>query len=227
LARKIALREGIGDVLAEGTYRAALKLGKMKKLDLLGYVVHSKGISIGAHGTRSGKDYPEIISYACGVQGGDHTSTTGLPLEGNSELMEIFNDSGVFCNFNTFSGPRNVRFDMYEAVTGLKLTRREWCRSRGMKTLQLQRAMLLLGGPDAWWDPRVDDDNPPRFYEPLPSGPMKGKTTDRKAVEKYKQRYYRAVGWDKYGFPTSEALVKLGLKDVDVALEKVRNRISS
>ena len=84
-----------------------------------------------------------------------------------------------------------------------------------------------MGGPDAWWDPRVDDDNPPRFYEPLPSGPEKGKTTDRKAVEKYKRRYYRAVGWDRYGIPTREALVKLGLKDVDVAMEKVRKRISN
>ena len=225
LVKKIAFREGIGDVLAEGTYRAALKIGKMKKKDLLRYVVHSKGISIGAHGTRSGKDFPEIISYACGVQGGDHTSLTGLPLERNSELMEILNDSGVFCSFNSFSGPQNAKFGFYTAVTGLKLTRKEWCRTRAMKTLQLQRAMLLLGGPDAKWDPRVDDDNPPRFYEPLPSGPEKGKTTDRKAVEKYKQRYYRAVGWDKYGIPTSEALVKLGLKDVDVALEKVRKRI--
>ena len=224
LARKIAFREGIGDVLAEGAYRAALKIGRMKNVDLLPFLVHSKGISIGAHGTRSGKDFPEIVSYACGVQGGDHTSLTGLPLEKNSELMEMLNDSGVLCSFNTFSGSSNVRFDFYEAVTGLKLTRKEWCRNMAMKTLHLQRAMLLLGGPDATWVPGVDDDNPPRFYEPLPSGPEKGKTTDRKAVERYKKRYFRAVGWDKDGIPTSEALGRLGLKDVDKALQKVRKR---
>jgi len=84
-----------------------------------------------------------------------------------------------------------------------------------------------LGGPDATWVPGVDDDNPPRFYEPLPSGPEKGKTTDRKAVERYKKRYFRAVGWDSLGVPTSEALVKLGLNDVDKRLEKVRNRKAS
>lgn len=225
LARKIAFREGIGDTLAEGTYRAALKIGKTKKRDLLAYAVQSKGVSIGAHGTRSGKDFPEIISYACGVQGGDHTSMTGLPLERNSELTEVFNDSGVFCNFNSYAGPSNIRFDFYEAVTGLELTRKEYCRNRGMKVLQLQRTMLLLGGPDAKWDPKRDDDNPPRFYEPLPSGPKKGKTTDKKAVEEYKRRYYKAVGWDKNGIPTSEILVKLGLKDADEALEEVRRRI--
>jgi aldehyde:ferredoxin oxidoreductase len=94
-----------------------------------------------------------------------------------------------------------------------------------LKTLQLQRALLLLGGPDATWNPTVDDDNPPRFYEPLPSGPMRGKTADRTAVEEYKQRYYKAVGWDKNGIPTSETLAKLGLKDVDKALKnRVRSR---
>jgi aldehyde:ferredoxin oxidoreductase len=218
LAKKIAYRKGIGDVLAEGTYRAALKLGKMKKKDLMPYAVQSKGVSIGAHGIRSGKDFPEMISYACGVQGGDHTSLTGLPLE-NSELMETFNDSAVFCSFNSFAGSTKVRFDFYSAITGIELTKKEWCTNKALKTLQLQRALLLLGGPDATWNPKVDDDNPPRFYEPLPSGPMKGKTADRDAVEEYKQRYYKAVGWGKNGIPTSETLTKLGLKDVDRALK--------
>ena len=59
LAKKIAYREGIGDLLAEGTYRAALKLGKMKGKNLLPYTVTSKGISIGAHGIRSGRDFSE------------------------------------------------------------------------------------------------------------------------------------------------------------------------
>jgi aldehyde:ferredoxin oxidoreductase len=226
LAKKIAFREGVGDLLAEGTYRAALKLGEMKKTDLMPFVVHSKGIGIGAHGTRSGKDFPENFSYTCGVQGGDHTSLTALPLD-KSEIMETLNDSGVFCSFNSFSGPSNAIFDFYTAITGVKLTRQEWCRVKGIKTLQLQRTLLLLGGPDLTWDSRVDDINPPRFYEPLPSGPYKGKTTDRKAVEKYKKRYFRAVGWDEEGIPTSEALVRLGLKDVDKALEKVRKRQAS
>lgn len=223
LAKKIAHREGIGDILAEGTYRAAVKIGKMKKKNLLPYAVQSKGISIGAHGIRSGKDYPEIISYACSVQGGDHTSTAGLPLDGGgSELMEIFNDSGVYCNFNSFGVPRNTRFEFYTAVTGIKLTRREWVRTKALKILQLQRAMLLLGGPDLKWTPKTHDDNPPRFYEPLPSGPYKGKTTDKQDVEQYKRRYYKAVGWDRNGIPEQKTLNKLGLEDVDEVLERIR-----
>jgi aldehyde:ferredoxin oxidoreductase len=223
LARKIATRNGIGDVLAEGTYRAALKIGEMKKRDLLPLAVQSKGISIGAHGIRSGKDYPEIISYACSVQGGDHTSTAALPLDsGGGELMEIFNDSGVYCNFNSFTVSRNTRFKFYKAVTGITLTRKEWCSEKALRILQLQRAMLLLGGPDLKWNPKIHDDNPPRFYEPIPSGPYKGKTTDKTAVKKYKNRYYKAVGWDKNGIPTSKILKKLGLTDVEKILKKMQ-----
>lgn len=223
LTRKIAYREGIGDVLAEGIYRAALKIGNTKHMDLLPYAVQSKGISIGAHGIRSGKDYPEIVSYACSVQGGDHTSTAGLPLDGGgSEMTEIFNDSGVYCNFNNFGMSKNLKFDFYTAVTGLEMTLDEWCSTNALRVLQLQRAMLLLGGPDLNWNPKIHDENPPRFYEPLPSGPYKGKTTDRTAFEDYRKRYYKAVGWDKDGIPTSKILKKLGLQDVDKALDRIR-----
>ena len=223
LMRKIALREGIGDLLAEGTYRAALKLGKVKGIDLLPLAVQSKGISIGAHGIRSGKDFIDTIGYACSVQGGDHTSAASLPLNGGgSELMEIFNDSGVYCNFNSFGLPRNLKFDFYKAVTGVELTRQEWCDTKALRILQLQRAMLLLGGPDLKWNPKVHDDNPPRFYEPLPSGPHKGKTTNRKEFESYKKKYYAAAGWDENGVPTSDILRKLELQDVDRTLRRIR-----
>jgi len=97
LARKIAFREGIGNILAEGTYRAALKIGKMKGVDVTPYAVQCKGIGIGAHGIRSEKDFVDIYGYACSVQGGDHTSTAALPLDDfRSELMMSFHDSAVF-----------------------------------------------------------------------------------------------------------------------------------
>ncbi len=223
LTRKIAFREGIGDLLAEGTYRAALKIGKTKNMDVLKYAIHSKGIGIGAHGIRSGKDFAHIIAYACSVQGGDHTSTADLPLDGSaSELYAIFNDSAVCCMFNTFGIRRKVRFDFYTAVTGLPLTPEEWCTPKALRILQIQRAMLLLGGPDLTWDPKIHDDNPGRFYEPLPSGPYKGKTTSKAKVKKDKNKYYEEAGWDKRGIPTPETLRKLGLQNVDKVLDKLR-----
>lgn len=223
LAKKIAFKEGVGDLLAEGTYRAALKIGKIKKVDVLQYAVQSKGIGIGAHGIRSGKDYPEIISYVCSVQGGDHTSTAALPLsKSGSELWEIFNDSAVYCNFNSFGLKRKVKLDFYKAVTGLELTPEEWCNTKALRILHLQRAMLLLGGPDLKWNPKIHDDNPPRFYKPLPSGPYKGKRVQKAEVEKDKKKYYKEAGWDENGIPESETLRKLGLRDVDEALNKIR-----
>ena len=90
LIKMINERKGIGDILAEGTYRAALRIGKVKGVDVRPYAITSKGIGIGAHGVRSGKDYPAIESYSCSVQGGDHTSVAHLPLEHlNSELLSL------------------------------------------------------------------------------------------------------------------------------------------
>jgi aldehyde:ferredoxin oxidoreductase len=72
LAWMIAKREGIGDILAEGTYRAALKISQLKGVDVTPYAVHVKGVEVGAHGTRSGLDM-NPIGYAASVQGGETT----------------------------------------------------------------------------------------------------------------------------------------------------------
>ncbi len=222
LAKKIAFREGIGDILAEGVYRAALKLGKMKNRDLQKYVVHEKGVGIGAHGVRSGDDYVvQNISYACSVQAGDHTSGASLPSHEGGELLTIFHDSGVHCFFSTGQLDDSELFEFYEAVTGWKLDKEKWYNRRALRILQLQRAMLLLGGPDHRWNPDQDDDNPPKFWEPLPSGPYEGKTVDRQAFEDDKHEYYNSVGWDEKGVPTPEVLQELGLEDVESKLSDV------
>jgi aldehyde:ferredoxin oxidoreductase len=223
LAKKIAAREGVGDLLAEGTYRAALNLGRMKSKDLLRYAIQSKGIGIGAHGIRSGMDFSNEIGFACSVQGGDHSSMTSLPLDGyGSEIWEVFFDSAIMCKFTCFGFPENSRFALYRAITGLNLSRNEWVGNGGLKTLQIQRVQLLLGGPDLHWNPKVDDDNPSRFYEPLPSGPCKGQAADRVSVSEGVQKYYEEAGWDLNGIPKSETLVRLGLDEVDDALKKLR-----
>ena len=223
LAKKIAYREGIGDLLAEGTYRAALKLGKLKNKNLLPYAITSKGISIGAHGIRSKRDFSREIGYACSVQGGDHSSMTDLPIDGwGSEIWTIFNDSAVMCIFTSFSLSPNFRYEFYNAVTGQNLSRKEWLNGGGMKALQIQRALLLLGGPDLMWNPKVDDDNPERFYEPLPTGPCKGQAADKASVKQKVLKYYEQAGWDQNGIPTSKMLNRLKLENVDKSLIKLR-----
>ncbi|MEJ2249087.1 MAG: aldehyde ferredoxin oxidoreductase C-terminal domain-containing protein [Candidatus Lokiarchaeota archaeon] len=224
LARKIAFREGIGDILAEGLYRAALKLEEMKKTQVLKYAIHLKGMAIGAHGLKSGEDMvtQTPIGYSVSVQAGDHTSSASLPIdEEGSELYSILSDSGVYCNFTTF----NLDFDQiasfYQAVTGWELPNEKWFYEKGLRILQLQRAVSLIGGPDAEWRSKQDDTLPSRFWEPLPTGPYKGESIDKNLFEKLKSEYYTAVSWNDEGVPTSEILQKLELKDVELKLKQM------
>jgi aldehyde:ferredoxin oxidoreductase len=220
LAKMIAYREGIGDILAEGTLRAALKIGEMKGVDCTPYAVQVKGIEIGAHGTRSDNDFiAHDITYAVNVQGGDHTSAAS---DGYREMSSsVFNDSGVFCSF--CRAPQSLIFGIAKAVTGFDITIDSWRRIQGPRIVTLQRALLLLGGPDIVWEPLVDDENPPRFYEHLPSGPFKGKTTDKKRVQDRRGTYFETLGWDEKGVPTLETLTKLNLADVNPLMERLRN----
>ncbi|MEM2110466.1 MAG: aldehyde ferredoxin oxidoreductase C-terminal domain-containing protein [Candidatus Bathyarchaeia archaeon] len=224
LMRLIAERKGLGNVLAEGTYRAALNLSKIKEVNVLPYAVVSKGIGIGAHGIRSGKDYPDYTSYPCSVQGGDHTSTAHMPLDhDNSELKILLYDSGVFCWFNFFEKEtQNLLWELLESVTGWKISAEEWYGTLARRILHMQRAVLLLGGPDLKWKPGIQDEVPQRWYEPLGKGPYSGKAVDYERIEKAKTEYYEAIGWDKNGVPKSEELKRLGLEDVDKRMEKIR-----
>jgi aldehyde:ferredoxin oxidoreductase len=218
LSKKIAYRDGIGDILAEGTYRAARKISEMKGVDVLQYAVQSKGIAIGAHGIRSKLDYPVDISYACSTQGGDHTSVAMLPIDsGNSELTLALHDSGVYCWFNVFETPNPLIWEFLQSVTGWDITREEWYSTSSRKILAIQRAMLLLGGPDLTWSPDIHDDNPKRFYDPLPTGPKSGMKVEREAFALMKKEYYETLGWDDKGIPKPETLVKLGLEDIGKA----------
>ncbi len=218
LLYKIVRREGIGDVLAEGTYRAARRITEIKGVNVMPYAVQVKGVALGAHGTRSGLDF-QPIAYACNVQSGDHTSETK---DAYDDMNMVFADSAVFCSMNGWRVGYDLVWEFTRAVTGWSTTRHEWNTIHARRIMHIQRAALLLGGPDAYWNPEVDDDNPPRFYEPLPSGPYAGRTTDREEVERMKKKFYEVIGWDEKGIPKSEVLKELGLESVDRALEKLR-----
>ncbi len=223
ILRMMVSREKIGDVLAEGTYRAALKIAEMKGLkpeETLKYAVHVKGIEIGAHGTRSDADYTHDISYAANVQGGDHTSTA---VDGYNDMSgAVFTDSAVFCNFTYYGVPQSLVFDFAKAITGFPITLHSWRSETGPRIVTLQRVFLMMGGPDLEWKPVEDDDNPPRFYEPLPSGPYKGKTTDKELVDTKLQTYFDTLGWDERGIPTKETLKKLDLGFLEKSVAKLR-----
>lgn len=217
LIDKIVNRNGIGDILAEGTYRAAKKLSEKKGEDLMQYAVQTKGIAIGAHGIRSREDYTTPISYVCSTQGGDHTSTASLD---NREDRSILTDSAVICNFVTYSSSPEHIWEFFQAVTGWDINTESW-KERALRVLNIQRAVLLLGGPNIQWEPKGDDINPARFYEPLPSGPYEGRKADKEEVNEMREEYFKKVGWNEKGVPTSNTLLKLDLQRVDEKLKEM------
>jgi len=218
LAELIVTRRAIGDVLAEGTYRAALKISEMKGVDTLQYAVQFKGIEVGAHGIRTGSHFP-YLGYALSVQGGDHTS---IPRPPSGEARSTIGDSLVYCTMSGPPGLRGIEWDFFKAVTGWDMTAEEWTNVNGRRIIQMQRAVLLIGGPDIVWETDVHDDNPPRWYEPLPSGPYKGSAPNRDELMEQRKEAYLAFGWDENGIPTSKELNSLGLGDVDKALDAIR-----
>ncbi|MEM2129280.1 MAG: aldehyde ferredoxin oxidoreductase C-terminal domain-containing protein, partial [Candidatus Bathyarchaeia archaeon] len=207
--------------------RAALIISKLKGVDVSLYDVTEKGVAIGAHGIRSEEDYPGYESYACSVQAGDHTSVARFPLDhGNSELRSLLYDTGVFCWFNFFEKEaQDLLWPFIEAVTGWRITEKQWIETVGRRILHIQRALLLLGGPDLQWVPLKDDDVPLRWYTPLGAGPYKGKAVDRERLNRDRKEYYEAIGWDENGVPLSTELRRLGLQDVDVKLDEIRKNL--
>ena len=220
LAKMIAHRKNIGDVLAEGTYRAAAKIRQMKKVDVSPFAIQVKGIETGAWGWRSRMTWVTPVGYACSTQGGDHTSLPSAKFPGG-EIRETLGDSLVFCNASYRAGP-DILWAFFKAVTGWNITQEEWMNEYGRRIVQIQRAALLLGGSDVFWEPARDDDNPSRWYEPLQTGPRSGQTITRAEFSEMKKRYYTEIGWDEQGIPTSEELKKLGLEDVDKVMKKIR-----
>ena len=51
-----------------------------------------------------------------------------------------------------------------------------------------------------------------RWYEPMPSGPLKGTRLDEKEFKAAIDLYYQINGWDKKGRPTRGKLYELGLE---------------
>ncbi|UCE74017.1 MAG: hypothetical protein JSV56_13515, partial [Methanomassiliicoccales archaeon] len=76
---------------------------------------------------------------------------------------------------------------------------------------------------------RKDDTLPQRFMkDPLPSGPAKGETFQKKQLDKMVDNYYELRGWDKAtGLHLKDKLSELDMKDVLSDLQKRKLVVSS
>ena len=231
----IGKREGIGDILAEGSQRAAEILGVGQDL-----VVASKAHEFPAH-------MPEVkrslaLIYAVNPFGADHQSHEHDPAyEGGYEermaelgLHEtrpshVLDDEKVRYSLRTqwlFSALDSVcacqfvfgpSFPLYgsaqlaaavSAVTGWTVDVDELLEV-GERRVAMMRLFNQREGTAA-----EADTLPAKAFHPLRGGPSDGVAVDREEFEAARSTYYEMAGWDDGGRVTEAKLVALGLADL-------------
>jgi aldehyde:ferredoxin oxidoreductase len=217
LTTMMGLREGIGDVMAEGGYALAEKYGHpelfmgVKKQGLPAY--DPRGVqSMG-------------LSYATANRGACHVRSYGIAVEilGVNQKLDPFESKGkpaVIKAFQDFTGVIdssglclfvslaegfgvNDMVDMLEVCTGAGYTA-ENVLLAGERIWNLERLFNLKAGIT-----KADDTLPPRFLkEPMPEGPAKGRVSK---LDEMLPEYYSLRGWSADGVPSPGKLAELGL----------------
>ena len=225
LIEKIAHREGIGDLLADGVRAAAEKLGQGAEA----FAVHVKGMELPYHDPRAfvsmAVNYATAARGACHLEGLSYWNGWGLifPDVGPSEIVDrfassaeqvkmaydyqtylsIYNPLGL-CKFiaKASVGP-GMLADLLNHALGWNWTAQDLMRM-GDKLFQLKRLINLRLGVTV-----ADDTLPQRFLtEPRPTGSAAGVLPDLDAMLPI---YYDLRGWTGDGVPTEERLASLGL----------------
>jgi aldehyde:ferredoxin oxidoreductase len=227
LIHKIAKREGIGDLLAEGTKRVAAKLDKGTEK----FAMNVKGLELPAYDPRAAKICG--LAFVTANRGGDHITAY---IEGPA-----FTDIPFLCveeskiEDTLVENPAEAKVvkDLEDALTvfdcvgtckfmGMALAAEDWVdmiancvgwdfgvsdfRKAGERVYNLARAFNVREGLT-----RADDTLPKRLLEePLPEGAAEGHKVEK--LDQMLDAYYEFRGWDKKtGKPTPEKLKELGL----------------
>jgi aldehyde:ferredoxin oxidoreductase len=209
--RKVAFREGIGDILAEGTERAAKKFGHPE------IAMTVKGQGIPAYDPRGlkgmGLGYATSNRGACHLRGYSPASELGLiPLKtdplawkGKGELLQdlhAFSDSLDFCKFSAFAEGAEEYAAQYSAVVGVPFTADDVLKA-GERIYNLECYYNNLCGFR-----EGSDYLPKRFLEE----PSKEKGSEGHVCELnlMLEEYYKARGWVNGVVPESK-LKELGI----------------
>ncbi len=213
--RKMGLREGFGDKLAEGSYRLATAYGhpelsmSVKKQELPAYDPR------GAQG--HGLEYATSNRGGCHVRGymispeilGAPEKIDPQALEGKPAWVKTFQDLTAFidasglCLFSSFALGADEYGAMTSAATGWEMDGNEVLKI-GERIWNLERLFNLREGFS-----KDDDTLPERLLkEPMPEGPNKG--TVHKLGELL-PGYYQVRGWDENGVPSEDKKRELGL----------------
>ena len=192
-AEAIARRRGLGDVLAEGSARAAETLGGRELLTTV------KGLEIAMHDPRQRTEYGKQVrvSYATSPSGGDHMNS-------NLPSRSARNTVGM-CFFLKYDDPKLT--DIVNAVTGWGLGTDE-LTAIGERSLSLARLFNIREGFGA-----ADDTLPPHVMKPHVSGVLSKVRLDPDDLVTQIRAYYRARGWGDDGVPLPETLARLDIAE--------------
>lgn len=232
LVEQIALRQGLGEILGEGVYRASKKIGSATEE----FALHVKGQEIPMHEPRWKQGMG--IGYIVSPTGADHChnmhdssyvgpgpSLEGLKSVGIVEPLPVgdlspakvrlliyastwihFLNCAVCCYFVMVYGL--VGFErvaqLINSVTGWDASVHELMKV-GERAVNLARAFNIREGFTA-----QDDAMPRRFFIAQTSGPLQGIALDPEAVQVAKETYYDMMGWPQ-GVPSLTKLEELGI----------------
>jgi len=249
LVELIGNREGIGDLLAEGVWRAAQKLGKGSEM----FAMHIKGREIPMHEPRGKRNIG--LMFAVADRGASHMewehddyweSETFLRPELGLVASELPNrtlldygaskvkiakvqadlwsmcNSLVVCVFDIYPGggiEHKTLLGILNAATGWDMTMKEYMEA-GERAINMTRAFNAREGLT-----RDDDTLPKRLMEPLPDGAFAGKPFTQDILDAMLDNYFELRGWDKKtGVPTRARLEALDLKPIADRLQDM-NRL--
>ena len=235
LIDKMISREGIGDILADGSRIAARKIGKGSER----FVVHAGGQEPAMHDSRNDPGF--ALHYSVEPTPGRHTIGSGLYYEmfqlwkkikglpkvgplyfkgskyvvdeekavkgaACSKFVNVLNGAGL-CLFGSFLGAKKIpTFDWLNAATGWNKTPEEYM-GIGERVQTLRQAFNIKHGIEPK-DFKISDRAVGK--PPLSGGANKGRTVD---IDKMMEGYWGQFGWDtSTGKPGAECMEKLGIE---------------
>jgi len=232
MIKRIARREGIGALLAEGSGRAAEKIGKgadafamqVKKLEIpmheprlnsslgLGYMVNPHGadhmdslidIFFCAFTKRPDVVLPDAVPMGFEPAPFEGIGPRKVALFKVFQSKQIVLDSLLCCHFLPYSFSQLAK--LTSAVTGWETSTMELCRM-AERILTMCRLFNTREGFS-----EDDDRLPARFFKPTEEGPLAERALKVEEMDKAKHYYYHLMGWDEVGVPMKEKLEELGI----------------
>lgn len=233
MIEQIAHREGIGNLLAEGSARAAEQIGKgaedlavqVKKQEFpmhepriskalgLGYMVNPQGadhmdsmidIFFSGLGEQPSVTVPDAVPLGFDPVPLNDIGPRKVALFKFFQAKRIVHDSLVICDFLPYSITQLA--ELTSAVTGWDTSVMEHTRV-AERILTMLRLFNVREGFTA-----SDDTLPARFFSPARTGPLADRSLGVEEMEAARRYYYRLMGWDENGVPLPEKLEELGIK---------------